>query len=679
MAGCITEGPPLTSRRVNEDDAGGQPPIGVNPGAPDAAQELVTLDPHGLIGVNPSHGSFRGGQARTIRGNGFGAGLRVWFGPNEVPSADVLPVDPARAQVVVPAGTPGPADVKTQIGNDTSTARVLMGGYVYEDFYAEPSSGPTSGGTVIHLHGAQTTWGSGTSVTIDDRPCDAVQVLSPIELTCTTPQGTVGAKNVTVTTPDKVSVVREGFSYADSDNGFRGGLFGGPLGSHLKVLALDAYTGAAIRGAYVLAGDDVASGISKMTDASGVVVFDVPGLGPKRSVTVAAKCYQPTTFIDVPVDSVTAYLDPVLTPACASDGDPPSVGGRGIALSTLFGELVWGGLDGEFKNAAWRNIPAPIKPSEQLAAYVFTLSYDPKEPFTLPGPLTAVRPDSPGQVGYSFALQTLLGNLTLYALAGLEDRTVDPPRFTAYAMGLVRGISASPGQVTQGIYIPMNTRLDHAVTLTAKTPAPSSRGPDRADFSVAIEVDRGGYAILPSGRQSWVLPVDRSLSFVGLPALGGALAGARYVAGALSGTGPLLTAPLSDVGFFASTSESITLDTFVPVPALSYPPYGGAWDGQHLSYSFDLSGNPVDLSVMQIQSGGGLVTWLVAAPGGTRSVTLPDLGSVFPQGTLMSGPVTVNLFGAHIVGFDYGSLRYRQLDPRGFDAYSLDIFPARYR
>jgi len=76
----------------------------------------------------------------------------------------------------------------------------------------------------------------------------AVVALSPTELTCTSPKGTAGAKRITVTAPDKVSVVRDGFSYADSDNGFRGGLSGAKLTSHLRVVVIDNLSGSPIRG-----------------------------------------------------------------------------------------------------------------------------------------------------------------------------------------------------------------------------------------------------------------------------------------------------------------------------------------------------------------------------------------------------------------------------------------------
>ena len=353
------------------------------------------------------------------------------------------------------------------------------------------------------------------------------------------------------------------------------------------------------------------------------------------------------------------------------------MGGQGIKLSSVRGELVWD-QGGEFKSGAWTNVPLPIGPSERRVAYVFRPTSDPTTPFSLPPAYQAVLDDVEGPVGFPFRYDTTLGNLTFYALAGLEDRSVTPPRFTPYAMGIVRGVSASPGETTSNVYIPINVRLDHRVEVTAKTPAAGSRGPDRAQFSVAIEIERGGYAILPSGGQTWVMPVDRGLSFVGLPALSGSLTGARYIASARAGTGPQLSAPLSEVGRFASTTESIALNAFVPVPALDAPTLGGPWDGRHLSIRFGPSATSIDVTVINIASGGGLVNWRIAAPGGTRSVTLPDLRALFPQGALVPGNVSVGVYGAHIEGFVYGSVRYGQLGISGFDAYALDVFPAHY-
>jgi hypothetical protein len=271
------------------------------------------------------------------------------------------------------------------------------------------------------------------------------------------------------------------------------------------------------------------------------------------------------------------------------------------------------------------------------------------------------------------------GNLTLYALAGIEDRSRATPKFTAYAMGVVRGVAAALGQTTSDIYIPIDIRLDHAVSLAVKTPSPGPRGPDRAKLAVSIEVERGGFAVIPAGTTSSTLPVDRTLTFVGLPPLTGALASGRYVGSGLAATGPTFTTPLSQVGHAASTRESIGMGEFLPVPQLLDPPLGGAWDGSHLAFEFPPSGGTVDLTVLHVQSAAGLVTWTVVVPGGgSQRVTLPDLRRVFPDGALVPGNISISVLGGHLEGFDYGALRYGQLSASGFQAYAMDVFPARF-
>jgi hypothetical protein len=674
LAGCFTEGPPLSLHRETDDDAGTNPHISVPSGAPDAMTELPPQDPHAVLGVDPSHGPFSGGQARIVRGSGFTSKVRVWFGATEVPHEDLVPVDPAHVQVIVPSGAPGPVDVRAQIADDASTSRTLYRGYVYESFYAEPATGPTSGGTFVHLHGKGTQWTAGTEVRVDDRPCTKLEIVSAEEIVCTSPKNTPGAKSIAVTTPGlETTTVFDAFTYADSDNGFKGGLSGAALAADLKVLVYNSITGDPVPGALVLAGDDVGTGLQSVADASGVVLFHDPALAPKRSVTVAAKCFQPTTFVDVPVDTVTVYLDPVLSPACNPGGDPPSVGGRTSTLAEVAGELVWP-ESGEFKMRGWTNVPGTIGTDEKLSAYVFMPSGDPTTPFALPDSTRAAVPEIVGTVGYPFRVDAFVGNLTLYALAGIENRTVFPTRFTAYAMGILRGVSTAPGAITTDVYIPIDIPLDHALSMHVTTPATGSRGPDRATFSAAVELNKGSYAILPAGKQTSFLPLTPTVSFVGLPSLSGGLSSSRYVATALAGTGPALSAPMSSVGQFATTTEDLTLDPFVPVPELTHPAYGGAWDGRRLTVEFAPVGGMVDLVVYTIQSADGLVTWTIAAPAAATDIRLPGIAE--EDGGLAPGPLSITVYLAHIVGFDYGKLVYRQLTPRGFDAYALDVFSA---
>jgi hypothetical protein len=646
----------------------------------DSKSELPPTDPHALLGVDPPHGPWSGGQLALVRGNGFSSKARIWFGGQEVDPTNIVPVDAERVQVLVPPGSAGAVDITTQNADDESTKRTLIGGYEYDRFYAVPSSGPTSGGTIIQLHGQGTSWAADTQVFVDLVPCANVVVETPTELSCATPVGTPGTKTIRVQTGDGVTVdVLDAFTYGNSDNGFKGGLSGGALSGELKVLTLDGYTGFEVSGATVIVGDDAATASVQTTDKAGVTVFTDASLGPKRTVTISKKCYQPITFVDVPVDTVTAYIDPVLSPACIEDGDPPPVGGTPVYGGAVKGELVWQSSK-EFERQGWTNVPDPKTSDEKLVAYVFELEGKPTTPFTMPNETEAITPDSPGTAGFAYVVPTSAGNLGLYALAGIENRAANPPYFKVYAMGVATGVLTQPGLVTSEVYLKIDIPLDHALTIEATGPKPTSKGPDRVRSNLALRIGELGYAILPVGFQEKLLPTSAPFSFVGIPPLVGGLAGAQYVTSASAVTGATGTTPrsIAQSQAFTSTAETVTLNPFVEIPALTTPGSNGAWNGTDVAWGATPGGMSVELTVLEIQSAGGLRNWRVAVPGPLSSAKLPDLAQlsavVGEDLALIPGALTIGVVRAHIEAFDYGSLRYRQLDSRGWNAYASDVF-----
>jgi hypothetical protein len=661
---CIASGPPLDP--ITQDDDDGFVPPDADP--PDALGDVPITEPHAVVGATPSRGPFAGGQRVVIRGNGFSSAVRVWFG--DVEATELVPIDATRVQAVAPPGEPGPVDLTTQNGDDTSTRRTLAAGYVYEALYAQPSSGPVSGGNEIRILGAGTAWGPSTQALIDNQACATLDVVSPTELRCTVPKGTPGAKTVRTITGDQVVNVLDGYTYEDSTDGFKGGLSGDPLDGELRVLVYDNFTGDPVPGANVIVGAPIESAIVRQVDESGVVVITDPSLDGPRTVTVALTCFQPITFVDVPVDTVTVYLDPVLSPACGSGGDPPPVGGKSGSGGRIDGELVWpGGV--EFKRAAW-NVPPPANGDERQAAYVFQLGGNPLGAFSLPSPNAAVLPSAEGTVGYAFRQTTTPGNRSLYAVAGIENLAANPPRFIAYSMGVVKGVPVLAGQVTDEVFIQMQP-LELALELVASPPPPGPSGPDRLSASVAIRFGNEGVALLPGGLQTPPLPLSGPLDFVGLPLLAGAFEGATYLVSARAVTGSAQTAPMSVVGSVQTntTAFPVTVGDFVGLPDLVTPAASAAWNGRDLELAFG-PGAPVDLSVYEITAGGGLVRWMVAVPGGARAVELPSLDG-FPGAGLPKGAVTIGTYGARIDDFDYGALRYRNLRPAGMTAYSLDF------
>lgn len=671
IGACVARGEnPLT--RQTADDAGG-PPILDAGTQKDSSFDLPDAAPHSVLGVDPPHGPWSGGDLATIRGNGFSSDARVWVGGLEVAAGDVLVIDPTRIQFTVPPGNPGAQDVRVQNADDVSTRAELPGGYSYDAFYAEPDSGPTSGGTRITLRGKGTNWSDGTQVLVDLKPCTNLVLKGPSELECNVPATTQGTKPIRVTTPDDVSVdVLDAFVYGDTSNGFRGGLSGDTLGSDLRVIVLDDYTGNAIPGAQVILGNDLSSAAS--TNDQGVVVFSQAALGPERSVTIASKCYQPITFASVPVDTVTAYLSPVLSVDCIDDGDPPATGGSGSYGVNVYGELVWSG-GREFEKATWTNVPTPQGPDERQAAYLFRFTSDATREFSLPGEGARITPEAPGTLGYEFSSSTSAGNLSFYALAGIENRAVNPPLFTAYAMGIAKGIAAEPGQTVTDVYIPMDISLDHALDVQIQGPTPTSKGPDRVRTSIAIRVGNEGYALLPVGTRTELLPLSGTLKFVGMPALAGDLLGSSYVSGARAFTGASDTTPRSVLALRGQTSSAlpISLTGFVQVPRLENPLANQSWDGTRLSWDWPAGGGSVDLVLIEILGSSGLVQWTVAVPGSQKAVDLPDLRTLSDLG-IKPGPITVAVSLASIQDFDYGSLVYRQLGARGWNAYATDVF-----
>ena len=75
-----------------------------------------------------------------------------------------------------------------------------------------PSSGSTAGGTSIAITG--TGFAAGATVTVDGNACTSIVIVSATSITCTTPAGTAGAKNVVVTHSDTGPLtLTGGFTY----------------------------------------------------------------------------------------------------------------------------------------------------------------------------------------------------------------------------------------------------------------------------------------------------------------------------------------------------------------------------------------------------------------------------------------------------------------------------------
>jgi len=336
---------------------------------------------------------------------------------------------------------------------------------------------------------------------------------------------------------------------------------------------------------------------------------------------------------------------------------------------------VWsGGI--EFQRAPWNNIPLPAA-NERQVAYVFTAAGSPLATFYLPDPSAGTTPMSSGQVGYGYTLVAVPGNTTLYALAGLEEDTDagQAVRFEPFAMGIVRGVPVEPNVTTVGVDIPMTTLLDRALTTLPQPPPSTPRGPSLLSTTIAIDLGSGSYAPLPQGTSDTFLPVTGNISFVGIPALDGALVGASYdvSATALSNGN---NEPVSAVTGVETTdaNDPLTIGGFFDIPVLLQPA-GATWSGTHVQIQ---ASGPIDLAVLNVSSGNGLVQWQIVAPGTDLSFDLPDLTQVPGVDHLVHGALVTSFAIARINGFQYGMVRSGQLASPASNAYAADVAPGSY-
>jgi hypothetical protein len=153
-----------------------------------------------LTAFSPDSGSTGGNTAITVTGTNFVAGATVRIGG--VAATSVTVVSATQLTLRTPAGTLGAKDVVLTNPDGQSVTRV--GGFTYDPpntpriISISPASGSTSGGTVITINGANFT-STGNSLRIGGVAATNVVSSNNTTLTATTPAGTVGAKDVSVT------------------------------------------------------------------------------------------------------------------------------------------------------------------------------------------------------------------------------------------------------------------------------------------------------------------------------------------------------------------------------------------------------------------------------------------------------------------------------------------------
>ena len=166
-----------------------------------------------MISIAPNSGPAAGGKIVTISGSNFTGATAVNFG-----GAAAIWFNVTSATSIVaksPAGT-GTVNVTVTTGGGTSaTSAADQFAYIAAPTVSSiaPNSGPTAGATSVAIGGANFT--GATAVSFGGVPAAAFTVGSATSITATSPAGTAGTVNVTVTTPGGTSSIGAGdqFTY----------------------------------------------------------------------------------------------------------------------------------------------------------------------------------------------------------------------------------------------------------------------------------------------------------------------------------------------------------------------------------------------------------------------------------------------------------------------------------
>ena len=202
------------------------------PGAFYYLDPATPLDSVGILAVIPSTGPTSGDVPITVVGGGMGDFFDTFvrFGDAETtPSA----LEPNSVVVMLPPGDAGPVDVtlESPLGSDT-----LPEGFLYEELpeitSISPIQGPVEGGTEVILKGPGLT--GATSVRVG--ALEAAFEVDGSKLFVTTPPGSPGLADVTVTTPTGVALLEDAFTYLKGATELLASSPGeGPMGGFLTI------------------------------------------------------------------------------------------------------------------------------------------------------------------------------------------------------------------------------------------------------------------------------------------------------------------------------------------------------------------------------------------------------------------------------------------------------------
>jgi hypothetical protein len=172
--------------------------------------QLTYINAPTVSSLSISYGQDIGTDAITITGNDFRAGATVTIGGVSCTALTVTP--PTTISCTTGAHAAGIVDVIVTNTTYDGQSGTLPTSFTYVGVptigSVLPANGALAGGTTITLTG--TNYIAGATVTVDGSSCTSLNVVNSSSITCVTPVGSAGAKDVAITNPAQPVVTSVG-------------------------------------------------------------------------------------------------------------------------------------------------------------------------------------------------------------------------------------------------------------------------------------------------------------------------------------------------------------------------------------------------------------------------------------------------------------------------------------
>ncbi|MGP0049012.1 MAG: IPT/TIG domain-containing protein, partial [Solirubrobacteraceae bacterium] len=306
--------------------------------------ECVTVDSNGngflgtippvVSAVSPAAGPVTGDTTVTITGSGLSNATAVRFG--SVAASYVVNSDTS-ITATSPAGSAGSVDVTVVTAGGTSqTSAVDKFTYVAAPTvsHVSPSAGPTGGGTGVTITGTNLT--GATAVRFGLTAATTFAVTSATSITATSPAGSAGSVDVTVTTPGGTSATSstDKFTYVASSTVnpptvSQVSPSAGPTGGGTGV----TITGTNLTGATAVRFGLTAATAFAVTGATSITATSPAGSAGSVDVTVTTPGGTSATSS---TDTFTYVASSTVNPPTVSQVSPsagPTGGGTGVTIT----------------------------------------------------------------------------------------------------------------------------------------------------------------------------------------------------------------------------------------------------------------------------------------------------------------------------------------------------------